>query len=78
QAIVLVAGVTFNIVLTWLLLSLAFMLGARSASEGFPVDKVQDKGIVVMYVAPETPASEAGLKMGDEIISISTSNTYLA
>ncbi len=78
QAIVLVAGVTFNIVLTWLLLSLAFMIGARSASEGFPVDKVQDKGIVVMYVAPETPASEAGLKMGDEIISVSTSNTYLA
>ncbi len=78
QAIVLVAGVTFNIVLTWLLLSLAFMIGAKSMSEGFPADKVQDKGIEVMYVAPETPASEVGLKRGDEIISISTSNTYLA
>lgn len=78
QAIVLVAGVTFNIILTWLLLSLAFMIGARSASEGFPADKVQDRGVVVMYVAPETPAKEAGIKIGDEIISISTSNTYLA
>lgn len=78
QAIVLVAGVTFNIVLTWLLLSLSFMIGARSASEGFPVDKVSDKGIVVMYVAPNTPASEAGIHMGDEIISIKTSNTFLA
>ncbi len=78
QAVVLIAGVTFNIILTWLLLSLAFMIGARSASEGFPVDKVQDKGIVVMYVAADTPASEAGVKMGDQIISIKTSSTYLA
>ncbi len=78
QAIVLIAGVTFNIVLTWLLLSLAFMIGTRSASAGFPVDKVHDNGVIVMYVAANTPASEAGVKMGDQIISIKTSSTYLS
>lgn len=70
QAIVLIAGVTFNIVLAWLLLSTAFMLGTRSSSEGFPADKIQNQGVVVMFVAPGSPAESAGLKSGDQIVSV--------
>lgn len=78
QAIVLIAGVTFNIVLAWLLLSLAFMLGARSSSEGFPSQKISDSAIAIMFVSPGGPADTAGIKSGDQIISVSNSQITLA
>jgi len=74
QAVVLIAGVTFNIILAWLLLSFAFMLGTRSSTDGFPADKIQNQGVVVMFVAPGSPAESAGLKSGDQVISISASD----
>jgi regulator of sigma E protease len=75
QAIVLVMGVTFNVLLTWLLLSLSFMIGARSSTEGFPVDKVSDRAVMVMYVSANSPAEEAGLKSGDTILAVTTTTT---
>ncbi len=70
QAIVLVAGVTFNVLLTWMLLSLSFMIGTRSSTEGFPADKVFDRAVMVMYVADGSPAKEAGLRNGDIILGV--------
>lgn len=70
QAIVLVAGVTFNVLLTWMLLSLSFMIGTRSSTEGFPPDKVNDRAVMVVYVAEGSPAKEAGLRNGDTILGV--------
>lgn len=72
QAIVLIAGVTFNVILTWMLLSLSFMIGARSSTEGFPVDKISDRAVMVMYVSANSPAEEAGLRSGDMIIEVTS------
>lgn len=78
QAIVLVAGVTFNIILTFLLLSLAFMIGTRSSVEGFPAEKISNREVVVMFVSPGSPASDAGLMSGDSIISVENGSTTIA
>lgn len=78
QAVVLVAGVTFNIITTFLLLTLAFMIGTKSSAAGFPVDKISDRAISVMFVSPDSPASVAGLKAGDEIIAVENSKVQLA
>ncbi len=78
QAVVLVAGVVFNIVLAWVLLSLSFMMGTRASTAGFPAEKISDTGVVVMFVSPDSPAQKAGLAIGDEIVSVETADIRLA
>lgn len=70
QAVVLIAGVTFNVLLAWILISLTFMVGARSSVEGFPQDKVTDRSVMIMYVTEGGPADQAGIRSGDEIVSV--------
>jgi regulator of sigma E protease len=70
QAVVLVMGVTFNVILAWLLISVSFMFGTRSSVEGFPESRVADRSVMIMYVAADSPAEKAGLRMGDDIVSV--------
>ncbi|MFA5997654.1 MAG: site-2 protease family protein [Candidatus Paceibacterota bacterium] len=78
QAWVLVAGITFNILFAWLLVSLGFMIGLP-----FPADddrygsRVQNAQIILTQVLPESPASMAGLKAGDNIVGISSGSEAL-
>lgn len=78
QAVVLVAGVTFNIILAWLLLSASLFLGTKASSDAMPAAIVKDPVLTVMMVAPGSPADKAGLSSGDEILSITNSKTVLA
>jgi regulator of sigma E protease len=78
QAIVLVAGVTFNIIFAWLLLSMSLMLGTKSSADAMPPELVKDKALTLMIVNPGSPADKAGLKSGDEILSITNSTELLA
>lgn len=74
QAIVLVAGVTANFLLAWLLFSIGFMSGLPT-SVGSEVRgyALKDVNLVVISVAPDSPASQASLKSGDKIISVKSS-----
>lgn len=76
QAIVLVAGVTFNIILAWLLITIGFATVGLPTSESEVKDKypIQNAALMVTAVLPESPASEAGLKAGDKIISLTSSD----
>lgn len=78
QATVLVAGVTFNIIFAWLLLSLSLFLGTKASYEAMPKAIVSDPSLTVVMVAPGSPAEKAGLKSGDEILSITNAETLLA
>lgn len=61
RAIVLAAGVFFNLVLAWILLSVALFIGAPA-----PVDDSEPGGYVaILEVAESSPAEAAGLKAGD-------------
>ncbi len=78
QIIVLAAGVTFNVILAWLLLSFALMLGTKASADAMPAALVRDPILTIVMVSPGSPAEKAGLKAGDEIISIANSKKLLA
>ncbi|MES2622900.1 MAG: site-2 protease family protein [Patescibacteria group bacterium] len=72
QVIVLVAGVTFNIIFAWLLLSLSLMIGTTKAStEGIPAEYIKGtQSVVIQAVFVDTPAAVAGLLPGEIIRSV--------
>ncbi|MFM2383534.1 MAG: hypothetical protein RIQ72_106 [Candidatus Parcubacteria bacterium] len=78
QAVVLIAGVTFNVLFAWLLLSLAFVIGTKASTAGFPADKITDTGIRIAFVAPGSPAEVAGIKPGVEILKVESPSASLA
>ncbi|MEN9647284.1 MAG: hypothetical protein RLY57_88 [Candidatus Parcubacteria bacterium] len=70
QAWVLVAGVVFNIIFAWLLISVSFFSGYPTAvDEGNNLD-VKDAHVVIVGVQANSPAEQAGIKTGDIVLSI--------
>lgn len=76
QAIVLFAGIFSNFLLAWLLLSIGFLSGLPSSvnteNKGY---ELKDVNLVVVTVAPDSPAQIAGLKSGDKIVSVDHTHT---
>jgi regulator of sigma E protease len=69
QATVLIAGICFNIIFAWLLLSLSFMIG-MPAPEGYQAN-VANVVTTVISVDKNSPAEQAGLSTGDHITALS-------
>jgi len=71
QAMVLAAGVFFNLVLAWLLISLNLSLGTPISLADVPESaKVEDVRLLVTNVLKDSPAEKAGLKAGDSLIKL--------
>ncbi len=75
QALVLVAGVAFNFIFAWLLLSVGFISGLPSSVGSVPNANVENASLVITSVMPESPAADAGLKVGDKILQLSDGET---
>lgn len=79
QAAVLIAGVVFNLLLAWLLLSVGFMAGMPTSVEGAPRGTVvQNVSLTVVNVLPSSPAEAAGLQVGDRVISLREGDSFIA
>lgn len=78
QALVLVAGVSMNIIFAWLLLSLGFVIGFPSSTDYSGFGKVSNVHLVVTEVKLDSPAQKAGLVGGDTILSVNSGSTSLA
>ncbi len=74
QAVVLVAGVTMNILFAWLLFFITFLVGVPTA-----VDEKQASDSAVLYISEILPTSPLYNQMpaGVEIVELSTRNTKL-
>ena len=76
QALVLVAGVVFNILFAWILLWISIMMGfiAPAGLDAFGGDaEVQDEVLMVTGLSGEdSPAYEAGLRYRDQITGLAT------
>jgi regulator of sigma E protease len=75
QIAVLAAGVAFNIIFAWLLISFGFMTGLPSpVTEG---ENVENPRLVITSVFPSSPAFEAGIKPGDAILEVYSQKNVL-
>ena len=73
RAFVLAAGVFFNLVLAWLLLSVVLFIGAPA-----PVDDSAEGGYVaILEVAQSSPAEAAGLRAGDVFRNLSYQSDFV-
>jgi regulator of sigma E protease len=79
QAAVLLAGVVFNWLLAWILLSAIFMMGTPYfANDPLPRGgSIEDTALTIFAVSPESPAYDAGLRGGERLISISAGEQIL-
>ncbi|MCK5022236.1 MAG: RIP metalloprotease RseP [Candidatus Pacebacteria bacterium] len=68
QALVLAAGVFFNFLLAWVLFSMAFVSGMPVSASQFENESIQDPALVLINVLKDSPAYNAGLKVGDNIL----------
>lgn len=77
QAIVLVAGVSMNILLAWLLFIGAFMMGIPAQVDESEVERLDGARLLVTTVMPDTPADEV-LEANDIVTAVSAGGTTLS
>jgi len=76
QALVLFAGIFFNLLLAWLLFSVGFMSGMPTAIDaGYDNKYISSPVLTVTSVMKGTPAEKAGLRIGDKIESAAVSGS---
>ncbi len=72
QALVLVAGVSFNFLLAWFLFSISFMSGMPVSASQFEDKNINDSALVLLDILPDSPADKAGLEIGDTILFLNS------
>ncbi len=74
KALTLIAGVSMNIILAMVLLSIGFMIGLPADSSLLDDPNaivVEEAAVVAQQIAPDSPAEAAGIKYGDKLVAIS-------
>ena len=77
QTVVLSAGVLFNIIFAWVLISISLSIGLPTAVSEDNVRNIENPKILILEILPNSPAELSGLKIGDEIISAKAGNITL-
>jgi len=71
RVIILAAGVAMNWALAVVLLSIGLMVGAPAVVEGLPEGAIVDsREVTIVDVLPDSPAAQAGLQVGDVVVSV--------
>lgn len=70
QAAVIGAGVSFNIIFAWLVISLGLVFGLPTAVDTTGISRVSNVQTIVSSVLPQSPAERAGIKPGDILLGI--------
>ncbi|MDE1925208.1 MAG: site-2 protease family protein [Patescibacteria group bacterium] len=78
QATVLVAGIVFNLLFAWLVLSAGYMVGLPTPVDHQGFGTVTDAQATVVDVLPGSPADKAGLLAGDTIETVQTATVVEA
>jgi len=79
QAAVIGAGVVFNLLLAWVLISFGFMLGFPTSLSGSEYEAYsKESALTVISVSEGGPADKAGLKPGDKLLSLSFGGDLIA
>ena len=71
RTLILLAGVTMNVLLAMVLLIVGFKVGLPVAIDGDVLDsQVRDRKVQIMSVSGDSPAAMAGMQIGDQILSV--------
>lgn len=76
KTMILASGVTMNIILAFIIISIGFMIGLPTVineQDKLP-NNIREQKIQISYIYPQSPAELAGLKVGDTIITIDNQN----
>ncbi len=75
RAIILAAGVFMNLILAWFLVTIGYIIGLPQTVDQVPkYAHVTNASVVVITVLPDSPAAQAGLKEGDQVVSVDGAN----
>lgn len=78
QALVLLAGITMNIIFAWVLFSGAYILGAETSVVSVPKNiKVQNERSAIMQVAKGSAADVLGIQAGDSLVSLANDTEFV-
>jgi regulator of sigma E protease len=77
QAAVMLAGIAFNLIFAWLLLSVGYMTGLPAAADEHALGPVTAPQVVISTVLPGSPAERAGIKPGDILERVQTGSEML-
>ena len=71
QIAVLFAGIFFNFLFAWLLITIAFTSGVPASVESYPEynNRISNERIIITEINQGSPAEKAGLKAGDQLIA---------
>ncbi len=72
QVLVVLAGILFNLLFAWLVLSVGYVGGLPTSAEHIGVGHVQDIQTTIVDVIPSSPASLAGINPGDVVLQAQT------
>src|SRR6185437_5582240 len=67
QAAVIVAGILFNLIFAWFVLSAGYMAGLPTPVDHIGYGQVQNVQVLVTSILPGSPADKAGIAAGDQI-----------
>lgn len=69
---VLIAGVTMNAILAWVLLTITYAIGSMPLTDTFATHAgvTVPTEVAIANVVPNSPAEQSGLKAGDTIVSV--------
>ena len=78
QVIVLIAGVTMNVILAWFIFAGLLMAGSPTlASQTQDPSLLKNTQLTILQVAEKSPAESAGIKAGDTITKVSSPSAIL-
>ncbi|MDD5152707.1 MAG: RIP metalloprotease RseP [Candidatus Pacebacteria bacterium] len=77
QASVIVAGIVFNLVFAWFLVSSAYMIGVHASTDSEYGARVASPALTIIDILPKSPAELAGLKIGDKILNLKSGKDVL-
>lgn len=77
QALVLIAGIVFNLIFAWIVLSIGFMFGMPAPAGYSAFGEIKNEKVMITSVLPNSPAQKADLQVGDIIIHVKVAGTSI-